>query len=590
MTGREEFTLEVLHLPTLPSDCGLVTLSPDGNRLACVRPVPDTNFARIWISPVQPVDLQTVGEQMHFPAISLLRWSPDGKRLAWVSHQGMPPGTDHRLWVADVEDAGSVRTIYTATGIISAVCWSPDSALLAIADTEAGVSVCTADEGDVVFVDGSGMGYPLGPNGMAWIGNRHLAYGNVLPGAYGLWLADVASGASRHVLKLDTGEMVIPAWAGEEKWGALRGGGALNGVRLYIWPDLREPPEVYPLPQVKFDLATTLLPSDDGHLWAFTTWGEIDRELWVVSALSGDAWRVDVETVDEVLRWVEKPRRLVVSLLPESQEESERKSAEQSLAEFEFSTEELLYLVGAVGGTGMLGLPDPFLAMTIDEIEERLKVTRDLLVNRGLVRPLPGGGYEVEPSVVALVRTCAFPEKSLMIAKREKDGSIGIWWIHLTSSLIVELKTSFHDKHRLSVIAGGGTLISHLQARLGLTDRRASNGPSLVVAREVLSSARRAGREKGLKAGIQHLRRSNVDEKTAHDLAEALVSPEGYSSLVIVTWKKEHAVLEDGFGILVGPSGPWLLCSVTSSHVEVTPASAATIMRRVEESLHPLVE
>ncbi|HEC35289.1 MAG TPA: hypothetical protein ENI39_02000 [Anaerolineae bacterium] len=585
MAGKEDIVLEVLRLPALPPDCGLVTLSPDGSRLACVRRVLNTNLVGVWTSTVRPVDLQVVGEEANFPAVSLLCWSPDGKQLAWVSHRGLPPGTNHCLWVAGVESPEPPRMIYRASGIISAVRWSPDGTLLAVADGEAGVAACTVDKGDPVYTDERGMGYPLGSNGMVWIGNQALVYGSVAADAYGLWIAHIGTGERHRVLELETNEIAIPAWAGGETWGTLRGrGGPPEVPRLHIWHSLREFPEIYSLPQMVFDPATSLLPSGDGHLWAFTAWGERERELWVVSVPSGEVWRVDVGgAVDEVFRWIEKSRRLLVSLLPESQEALIEKG--QAASEFEFSAVELLYLIGMVGGTGMLGLPDPFLAMTVDEIEETLAATRQVLIDRGFVRLLLDGREEMEPSVATLVKTCAFPEKSLMVIWEGQDEGLKAWCVRLTSSSIVEHKVTSSGKHCLVALADE-MLRERLRAVLNLPDERAVDGPTLMLTEEVLSQVRTIGQEKGLKAAIQHLRQAGTDDEASHDLAEALLEPKQYFSLTIVLWREGEAELEEGFGMLAGPSGLWLLRPLGGSQVEVNRSNAEAVVKQVVAALH----
>ncbi|MEM4780141.1 MAG: S9 family peptidase [Halalkalicoccus sp.] len=104
-------------------------LSPDGERVAFVRTVPEdeeNNEATIYTVSLGGGDPRrfTLAEGVD----SEPRWSPSGDRLAFVSTRG----EDDRpqLWIAPT-DGGEARRVTDVVGGVSSICWSPDGERIA---------------------------------------------------------------------------------------------------------------------------------------------------------------------------------------------------------------------------------------------------------------------------------------------------------------------------------------------------------------------------------------------------------------------------------------------------------------------------
>jgi len=101
-------------------------LSPDGERVAFVRTVPDDGES--YGATVHVVAADGSGEARAFTVAegtdASPRWSPSGDRLAFVSTRG---GDDDRkqLWVLPV-DGGEARRLTAVPGGVSEPAWSPD--------------------------------------------------------------------------------------------------------------------------------------------------------------------------------------------------------------------------------------------------------------------------------------------------------------------------------------------------------------------------------------------------------------------------------------------------------------------------------
>ncbi|MGH9135600.1 MAG: hypothetical protein ACRD0G_00965 [Acidimicrobiales bacterium] len=118
-----------------PADIGSVhhiddvRLSPDGQLVAfTVTTVDlDANDYRscVWVGPTDgsaPPAPFTAGDKRDGAA----RWSPDGARLAFVSHR--QEGTGVTIHVAPVVGGGEVRQVAEWTDAVDALEWSPDGA------------------------------------------------------------------------------------------------------------------------------------------------------------------------------------------------------------------------------------------------------------------------------------------------------------------------------------------------------------------------------------------------------------------------------------------------------------------------------
>ncbi len=121
-----------------------------------------------------------------------LRWSPDGRRIAYVI-DGYTVGTG---WVCVVDaDSGDVRRVTPPDGFDGSFDWSPDGRSLVLA---AEVSQTVHDEGHVLWVEREAE----------------------------LELLDVASGERRRLTAL-AGEVERPAWSPDGQWIAFQSGANL---------------------------------------------------------------------------------------------------------------------------------------------------------------------------------------------------------------------------------------------------------------------------------------------------------------------------------------------------------------------------
>ncbi|WP_115863208.1 S9 family peptidase [Halorussus litoreus] len=126
-------------------------ISPDGERVAFVRKVPDGDDgyeATVYVVPVggdEPRQF-TVAEGVD----SSPRWSPSGDRLAFVSTRGADDDRP-QLWVVPT-DGGEAQQVTDVVGGVGSPAWSPDGSRIAFVqqataeDREAGRDLALDDE------------------------------------------------------------------------------------------------------------------------------------------------------------------------------------------------------------------------------------------------------------------------------------------------------------------------------------------------------------------------------------------------------------------------------------------------------------
>jgi len=591
-----------------PGECVEIAASPTLSQLAVVRDLADPLQAGLWATPEagqEPFPLatsQALARLIGSPVEAIItrpRWSTDGQWLAFASYEGLPPGQAHTLWIVEAQAGSSPKPLYQGAGLIAGHLWSPAGDCLAVADSDAGLVIVHLN-GTSQVADADGMQYPLGENAMAWLEDgRRLLYMNLATGKTGLWRLEMPDAQKQQVVALSPDEIMIPATvsAGPQvAWGALRGNMLHpgQGVMLHLWPDDESEPETIPWPGVEFDPASSLLPNDDGSLWACIVWVKGQRAPLVMDPLAhrGRVLAVPGDVI-QLLGWSTSPPRLWVLLHPIQlaglglDGPSEPASASDGVFSLDLTPDELVCLLEALGATRMVGLTSLFADVPPGEAAKRKTAAKAAMASKGYLTVSLEGRVQLDLTIAALVQCCATPQQTWTMTFQDTTGARDVRHIHRVQDLIVEDAILASGTHRLTSLRDEAAVFLRIQQQLRLNVQPAAAGQSFVLPEEILFRIKEIAAAGGEEAAARYLAAMGVTEATAACFVQALVRPVSNSS--ISRWaaagEEAAASTEEGLGVLEGASGLWLLQPLLAdgtAWVRVSPADATTAMRQIE--------
>ncbi|MBC7250986.1 MAG: SpoIID/LytB domain-containing protein [Anaerolineae bacterium] len=185
--SSEGMAAQAFDLPALPTGAR-VRLSPDGSHVAW------SDGAHLWAVPHPGAEPRLLAAEAH---ILNFTWSPDGRRLAYVSAENLSPA----LWVADVEgNQAPALLVQGREELFSEPSWSPDGRTLAFSRTPLGAETASASDIWLVDVDGGNLRLlwrnDLEESSPAWSPDgRYLAFNR----AGDVWVLDVNRAVSSPV-------------------------------------------------------------------------------------------------------------------------------------------------------------------------------------------------------------------------------------------------------------------------------------------------------------------------------------------------------------------------------------------------------
>ncbi|HSB74288.1 MAG TPA: LpqB family beta-propeller domain-containing protein, partial [Terriglobales bacterium] len=129
----------LIHSLASTQTYGEVAISPDGARVAWSQPLHDSSGAATWNSAIYLAEVAnpagrrriTGGNGDNDYSERAVAWSPDGKKLAFLSNAS----DQAELYVADAA-GGAAHKLTELTGYLAAPAWSPDGKTIALLYTE----------------------------------------------------------------------------------------------------------------------------------------------------------------------------------------------------------------------------------------------------------------------------------------------------------------------------------------------------------------------------------------------------------------------------------------------------------------------
>lgn len=222
-----------------------------------------------------------------------------------------------------------------------------------------------------------------------------------------------------------------------------------------------------------------------------------------------------------------------------------------------FSQEELFVMLSYMQVPELLGLDNTVWEdLAKEQIGLVLGVAERALVARSVLIP-EGTKLKLADLPHALVRTCTNPEKSLLLSCSFPEQEEQNYYFHLARKMLVLHTIPFVAIHQFIALENAKALIRSAMSILSLKDFPELQCGSGRVPDEVMTQAREKSQE-GLDVS-DILTASGLEKAVAEELTKTLKNPQLNHSLVFIQHLTGREAQVDGFALLGGVNGLWML-------------------------------
>lgn len=249
-------------------------------------------------------------------------------------------------------------------------------------------------------------------------------------------------------------------------------------------------------------------------------------------------------------------------------------------------TEELMFVLWLLNTPTLPGLgANPFGDLPAEQVAVALASAERSLRARRLVGKAKDGSVQMEQVVMALVGTCAVPERSVVLTCEAPDTGRIVHYFHATELLAVEHSNPEPGVHLFEALPDATAIPGRLGELMHLGQQPAPNAEPAHVTEETLQRATQAARD-GPEKALAVLLSVGLEKRTAGELAAALARTRRRSALASVHHLREETPASDGFVVLEGPNGLWAMVTTgddPTAVVNLWPHSAADVRVRLGE-------
>lgn len=262
-------------------------------------------------------------------------------------------------------------------------------------------------------------------------------------------------------------------------------------------------------------------------------------------------------------------------------ENQPRKHSTLALA---LSQEELLVVLAYLEVDQLPGLEKDFLGGLPPEVARHgYLVAERALVARNFLRRGTAGRLQLDSSVLAVVGTCARPERTVVVCRRQPDIPEACYYFHASRRMNVLHSIPLTSIHQFIAYADRRLAGRALLSILSLRDQDVSNCPPGSLPASDLRAAATAV-QSGEDASKLKRWLGSLPSTTATYLASSLSAPVAHTTLAFVAGNGRSA--GTGFALLEGVGGLFLLePDSLGERTLVSPTSSAAAIRRALELL-----
>jgi hypothetical protein len=251
-----------------------------------------------------------------------------------------------------------------------------------------------------------------------------------------------------------------------------------------------------------------------------------------------------------------------------------------------FSIPELVFVTQALGLERLIGVEDPLMGASAEQLQVYAKQASDTLRERGFLENLENGQIALDGAIATLVTPIGMGSTPVLIASRAiEEGHLTMRFVHLHPELIVEQEAVEDDQIVLTGVRDAQVLSERLLGYLCLPEREAAPGEAISLSAEDLAEAQRLAAR--IEECSEFLSGSGIPKDAANNLASALAQQQGMGSVSLgVPDDQSELHVRQSVAWLIGPDGAWRILTPpddADTMVQLLPVSTETLISAIAE-------
>ena len=251
-----------------------------------------------------------------------------------------------------------------------------------------------------------------------------------------------------------------------------------------------------------------------------------------------------------------------------------------------FSVPELAFITQALGLERLIGVEDPLMGASAEQLQVYAEQASDTLRERGFLESLENGRMALDGAIATLVTPIGMESTPVLIASRAiEEGHLTMRLVHLHPELIVEQEAVEDDQIVLTGVRDAQVLSERLLGFFDLPDREAAPGEAVSLSAEELAEAQRLAAR--TEVCSEFLSGSGIPKDAADNLASALAQQQGMGSVSLsVPDDQSELHVRQSVAWLIGPDGAWRILAPpddAGTTVQLLPVSTETLKSAITE-------
>ncbi len=257
---------------------------------------------------------------------------------------------------------------------------------------------------------------------------------------------------------------------------------------------------------------------------------------------------------------------------------------------FSLSQEELFVILTYLKVDSLMGLDSSVLnELSEQQVRLVLGVAERALIAREFLVIDKEGHFKLAPTILSVLGICAKPTQSLIINYDRPERPTEVFFFHTYSPTMVGHTIPMSAIHQFFVVESKEIILKSVSELLTLDSQEAPMQveDSVYVPRSLMIQARDVVQENGMEQAIAVLSKANLNSSFIKAFATSLANPVANMTLVQLSHRSEKEDYADGFTILQGSNGFWILKPSEDESVPenyaVKPVSAQVVKEMVQK-------